>query len=317
MTSAQTTACVLMVRPASFQMNIETAVNNHFQHEAPTATDLNTLAQKEFDLFVSKLRDNKIEVIVVEDTADPITPDALFPNNWISLHSEKVACLYPMFAPNRRAERREDIIEMLKDEYKFEMKGIIDFTEFEEHGKFLEGTGSMVLDRESKFCYAAISERTDRKAVAHFCMETGFKPVPFSAFHSADGVEHLIYHTNVMMSIGANFAVVCLESIKDEKERNGLVSTLEQTGHEVIAISLDQINNFAGNILELKNSNDESIIALSSRAMNCLEPSQIERLSAHGKLVHSDLKTIENYGGGSARCMIAEIFLPRIQHETN
>ena len=317
MSNAQTTSCVLMVRPATFQMNIETAVNNHFQNTSSDNADINSLAQREFDHFVSTLRANDIEVIVVEDTVDPETPDALFPNNWVSFHSEKIACLYPMFAPNRRAERREDIIALLKDEHKFEMKGIIDFTEFEEHNKYLEGTGSMVLDRESKFCYAAISERTDRKAVAHFCMETGFKPVPFTAFHQVDGVDHLIYHTNVMMSVGANFAVVCLDSIKDEKERTGLATLLEETGHELIDLSLEQIDSFAGNILELKNSNGEAIIVLSSRAKNSLMPEQIERLEAHGKLVYSDLETIENYGGGSARCMIAEIFLPRVQHETN
>ncbi|MFT5248283.1 MAG: hypothetical protein ACI9RU_002083 [Litorivivens sp.] len=317
MSNAQTTDCVLMVRPASFRLNLETSVNNHFQQGADESVDVNAKAQKEFDLFVSMLEDNGIEVIVVQDTLEPSTPDALFPNNWVSFHVDKIAFLYPMFAPNRRAERREDIIEQLKKDHNFELEGIIDFTEFEEHQKYLEGTGSLVLDRESKICYAAISERTDRKAVAHFCMETGYKPVPFSAYHTVDGIEHLIYHTNVMMSVGANFAVVCLECIKEEKERDGLVSILEQTGHEVIPISLDQIDHFAGNILQLSNSKNESVIALSTRAKNCLSEDQIDRLETHGKLVYSDLTTIENYGGGSARCMIAEIFLPRAQNETN
>jgi hypothetical protein len=317
MAHSQTTDCVLMIRPVSFRMNKETAVDNHFQQDSGLNVDVNELAQKEFDNLVSALQDNGVHVIVVNDTAQPETPDALFPNNWISFHSNKIVCLYPMFADNRRKERRDDVFKTIKDEFNFELEGIFDFTEFEQHDKFLEGTGSMVLDRTNRTCYAALSGRTDEKAVAHFCAEIGYTPILFKAYHSVNGQQHLIYHTNVMMSVGNGFAVVCSESITDLVERELVVSTLKSNGHLVVDLSLEQIDNFAGNILELLTSTGESIIVMSARAKESLTVLQVSELEAFGKLIYVDLQTIENYGGGSARCMIAEIFLPRLQNETN
>ncbi len=306
-----------MIRPASFRMNQETAVDNHFQQDSGLDVDANELAQKEFESLVLALQDHGVQVIVVNDTVEPETPDALFPNNWISFHSNKIVCLYPMLAENRRMERRDDVFKTIKDEFNFALEGVFDFTEFEEHGKFLEGTGSMVLDRKNRMCYAALSGRTDEKAVAHFCAEMGYSPILFKAYHRVNGQQHLIYHTNVMMSIGNGFAVVCTESIADSEERESVISSLKESGLELIDLSLDQIDNFAGNILELRTGSGDAIIVMSARARESLTTKQAKQLEAFGKLVYVDLQTIENYGGGSARCMIAEIFLPRIQNETN
>lgn len=301
-----------MIRPHSFRKNEETATNNLYQKtlEGVSASTVIEQAQAEFDRLSIALGDAGVNVFVFEEQLPHATPDALFPNNWISTHETGTVCLYPMFAPNRREERREDVIVQLEHEAGFSIQNIVDFTEFELHNRFLEGTGSMVLDRINRKAYAAISSRTDETALLHFCQELDYEPVAFSAMQSAEDQRHPIYHTNVMMSIGTRFCAICLDSIDDAEERQAVSDELASDGREVIALSESQIEQFAGNMLELEGSNGP-VIAMSSSAFHALDPEQIERLKKHGQIIHSDLETIETCGGGSARCMIAEIHLPR------
>ena len=244
------------------------------------------------------------------DEAEPHeTPDALFPNNWISTHADGTVALYPMFAPNRRTERREDIPLVLEHQFGFDVRQIIDFTEFESHNKFLEGTGSIVLDRVNRKAYAALSDRTDARALEHFCDQLDFEPVAFKAFQTVDNQRLPIYHTNVMMSIGSGYAVVCLNCIDSDEERKQVVDAIAQDGLELIAITEEQVNQFAGNMLELT-GDDGPVLVMSASAYQSLVPEQIEKLQQHTTLLHAPLPTIETCGGGSARCMIAEIHLP-------
>ena len=302
-----------MIRPHSFRKNEETATNNLYQKtlEVVSASTVIEQAQKEFDRLSTALGNAGVNVFVFDEQLPHETPDALFPNNWISTHETGTVCLYPMFAPNRREERREDVIVQLEHEAGFSIQNIVDFTEFELHNRFLEGTGSMVLDRINRKAYAAISSRTDETALLHFCQELDYEPVAFSAMQSAEDKRHPIYHTNVMMSIGSGFCAICLDSIDDAEERQAVIDELASDGREIIALSETQIERFAGNMLELQGSNGP-IIAMSSSAFHALDAEQIERLKKYGEIIHADLKTIETCGGGSARCMIAEIHLPQV-----
>lgn len=300
-----------MIRPVAFRMNEQTAVNNYYQKEADglSASEVQTEAIDQFDQFVNVLRGEGVNVTVFDDTADPATPDSIFPNNWISFHEDTKLRLYPMYAENRRLERREDIVEGLKKS--FEIGEVVSFADWESKNAYLEGTGSLLLDRQNKLAYAAISERTMSEVLEDFSKEAGYEPVTFHALQTVEGKRLPIYHTNVMMCLGEEFAVVCLDSIDDTTERANLVSKLESTNKEVIEISEKQKEQFAGNMLQVLGSDNQRLVVMSSAAFNSLDDDQKERLSRHGKLVHSDIHTIEKLGGGSARCMMAEIFNPK------
>ncbi|WP_420315796.1 citrulline utilization hydrolase CtlX [Ekhidna sp.] len=308
--SNQITNNIMMIRPVAFYMNEQTAVNNYYQknEEGVSLEDIQNQALRQFDDFVDKLREEGVNVTVFDDTTDPATPDSIFPNNWISFHQDGVIRLYPMYAENRRLERREDIIESLRSTFKVEE--VVSFTNWEEKAAYLEGTGSLLLDRQNKIAYAAISERTMPNVLEDFCDEAGYDAVTFHALQSVDGKRLPIYHTNVMMCLGEEFAVVCLDSIDDLEERENLVEALEETDKEIIEISEVQKEQFAGNMLQLLGNDDKRLVVMSSAAFNSLTEEQKVQLSKHGKLVHSDIHTIEKLGGGSARCMMAEIFNP-------
>ncbi len=309
---SQATQTVLMIRPANFRNNEQTAVNNFFQSDSDVKViDLNTKAQKEFDQLKDKLVAAGVRVITVEDTTDTDTPDAVFPNNWISFHENGDVAMYPMFAENRRLERREDILDVLEDEG-FEVQNIMDYSSAEEDGYFLEGTGSMVLDRVNKKAYAALSPRTDEELFIEFCEDFEYTPVIFEAFQTADKERVAVYHTNVMMCIATNFAVVCLDAIDDKKERKMVSDNLKEDGKEIVTITEKQMQAFAGNMLELIGANETKIVVMSTTAHKSLNAKQIAQIENHATIIHSDLLAIETNGGGSARCMIAEVFLPRV-----
>jgi len=308
MTNQQSTSHILMIRPVNFGFNEETAESNAFQNRNADKSGVKEKARREFDAMVNILRENSVDVIVIEDTPEPYTPDSIFPNNWVSFHADGGIFLYPMQAENRRLERREDIIAQLED--RFEVKHVIDLSRFELENKFLEGTGSMVLDRENKIAYACISPRTDREVLAIFCKQADYKEV---SFHAYDEYHQAIYHTNVLMCIGSKFAVICLESITGEDEKNAITTILKLTHKEIIGISFEQMNQFAGNMLEVRNSEGDILIVMSKNAYNSLNQAQKTTLEKYGKLIWADINTIENNGGGSARCMIAEVHLPVIK----
>ena len=307
----QITNTIMMIKPVGFRYNEQTAVNNYYQKVLDNLTDEQTQekALSEFNAFVDKLRNAGVNVVVVEDTKNPDTPDSIFPNNWVSFHENGIVGLYPMCAENRRDERREDIFDLLVDEHGFSIEEIKDFTEFEEHDKFLEGTGSMVLDREDKICYAAISIRTDEIAVMQFCEEFGYRPVCFTANQDVEGERMAIYHTNVLMCVADTFVVICLDTIDDAIERENVVENLKETGKEIIEITEEQNQRFAGNMLQVMG--DKPYIVMSNSAYNSLSESQIKTIEKHCPIIYSSLDTIEACGGGSARCMMAEIFLPK------
>lgn len=308
----QTTNSILMIRPVAFRMNEQTAVNNYYQKvlDGLSPDTVNAKAQEEFDAFVNKLRMVGVEVIVVDDTANPDTPDSIFPNNWISFHENGDVVLYPMFAENRRLERREDILDILEDKG-FVINEIMDYTSAEEDGFFLEGTGSILLDRENDKAYCALSPRADEELFIEFCEDFEYTPVIFEAFQTVNSERKLIYHTNVMMCIGETFAVICADCIDDKKERKMVLDSLRGDEKEVILISEDQVNNFAGNMLEVKGTDDRRYLVMSSSAYKSLTKKQIAQLEEHVTILSSSLDTIEACGGGSARCMMAEIFLPK------
>jgi hypothetical protein len=301
-----------MIRPVAFRMNEQTAVNNYYQKvlDGLSPETVNAKAQQEFDTFVNKLRKVGVNVIVVEDTLEPNTPDSIFPNNWISFHENGDVALYPMFAENRRAERREDILDTLEDEG-FKINQIVDYTSAEEDNVFLEGTGSLLLDRENGKAYCALSPRADEEVMIEFCEDFELTPVIFEAFQTVNGERKLIYHTNVMMCLGDTFAVICADSIDDKKERKMVLDSLHGDDKEIILITEEQVNNFAGNMLEVKGENDKRFLVMSESAYKSLTKKQIAQLEAHVEIIHSSLDTIEACGGGSARCMMAEIFLPK------
>jgi len=308
----QTTNSILMIRPVAFRMNEQTAVNNYYQKvvENTTPGTVNAKAQKEFDAYVEKLRKVGVNVIVVDDTLEPDTPDSVFPNNWISFHENGDVTLYPMFAENRRLERREDILERLEQEG-FVINEIMDYTSAEEDGFFLEGTGSILLDRDNAKAYCALSPRADEELFIEFCEDYDLAPVIFEAFHTVNGERKLIYHTNVMMCLAETFAVICAECIDDKKERKMVLDNLKADDKDVILITEDQMNNFAGNMLQVKGKDDKRYLVMSNSAHQSLTKAQIQKIEQHCEIISSSLDTIEACGGGSARCMMAEVFLPR------
>ena len=308
----QTTNSILMIRPVAFRMNEQTAVNNYYQKvlDGLLPATVNAKAQQEFDAFVDKLTAVGVDVTVVDDTLEPNTPDSIFPNNWISFHENGDVALYPMFAENRRQERREEILDLL-EEKGFVMHNIIDYTSAEEDGFFLEGTGSLLLDRVNAKAYCALSPRADEELFIEFCEDFDYAPVIFEAFHTVDSERKLIYHTNVMMCLGETFAVICSDCIDDKKERKMVLDNLKENGKEIILITEVQMNNFAGNMLEVHGTNDKRYLVMSAAAYQSLTPKQIKQLEKHTEILSSSLDTIEACGGGSARCMMAEIFLPR------
>lgn len=296
---------LLMIRPASFGFNEQTAASNAFQNRDAQQTDVQQKALQEFDSFVEILHSNGIKVIVIDDTTEPHTPDAIFPNNWVSFHEDGNVFLYPMQAENRRLERREDIIREL--ETKFKIKHIIDLSRFELQHQFLEGTGSMVLNREDKLAYACLSPRTDMDVLNEFCSAAGYEPVVFHAF---DQQGQAIYHTNVMMCLADRLVVICMDSITDKAEYEAVVASFYATGKSVFNISFEQMNHFAGNMLEVFNKDGESLLIMSASAYHSLSPLQISTLQQFSRIIYADIPTIERNGGGSVRCMLAEIGLP-------
>ncbi len=298
----QTTSHLLMIRPVNFSFNAETAVNNAFQSAA--TSDAQKQALKEFDGFAALLKNNGVDVTIIDDTPDPYTPDSIFPNNWVSFHGDGTVCLYPMYAQNRRLERKPEVLLQLTR--KFDIRATLDFSGYEQQGLFLEGTGSMVLDRDKKIAYAGISARTDRTVLIDFCEKMGYTPELFTA---VDGKGLSIYHTNVMMCVGDRFVVVCLEAVPDPAEQKSLADTISRSGKAVVTISLSQMNQFAGNMLQVHNDKGEKLLVMSSQAYASLAPAQISELTSFNRILHAPLTTIETNGGGSARCMLAEIFL--------
>lgn len=301
---------LLMIRPVGFRKNEQTAVNNYYQQDLP-GLDNQTIAKKaveEFDNLVAKLKANKIEVVVVDGSQN--TPDDVFPNNWVSFHQDGTLGLYPMFAENRRLERREDAIQAIEAKG-FSIENVIDYSEAEAEGYFLEGTGSMVLDRIHKKAYCALSSRSDEDLFIEFCEDFEYTPILFTANQSVSERRKAIYHTNVMLSIGEKFAVICLQSIDDKKERKQVLKQLKEDKKELIVITEAQVASFAGNILQVSNSEGKEYIIMSQSAKEALRLEQVATLEKHGEIISSNLSTIETCGGGSVRCMISEVFLPR------
>ena len=294
---------ILMVRPYQFYFNQQTAANNFFQSNV-NIENANELAIAEFDAMVEKLRAHQIKVNVVQDTKDPSTPDSIFPNNWVSTHEGGTLCLYPMFAQNRRAERKSTVIDFLESNYKIE--NTLDLTDLEKEGSFLEGTGSMVLDHQNKLAYGCLSERLDKNAFYEWCDKMQFKAI---AFKAVDDKAQPIYHTNVMMCMGDQFVVICLDSIPNEKEKQMLVDSFDQTNKEVIEISQDQLNHFAGNMLQVFNINEKPHLIMSKQAFTSLSTEQVNSLEKYNPILPISIPTIEALGGGSTRCMMAEIYL--------
>ena len=308
MTESQLASRVLMIRPARFESNPLTAASNRFQGKSTASPDeQHEAALREFDGLVAALRDAGIDVVVVEDSPEPHTPDSIFPNNWISMHADGRVVLYPMEAENRRTERRSDIIEHLHDSIGLQVNEVVDLTAHEEAGHYLEGTGSMVLDRANRVAYACLSSRTHLDALGDFAQRMGYDVVAFDAVDS-DGVP--VYHTNVLMNVGEELAVICDEAIPREDQREVVLARLRDTGHEVISLSYEQLHAFAGNMLELRNADGERVTAMSQRAYDSLLPGQRERFKANGRIVSVPIDVIELSAGGSVRCMLAEVHLP-------
>ena len=303
----QSADTVLMIEPIAFGFNEQTAVNNYFQIQQEG--NVQEKALQEFHFFVEKLRAKGINVITIKDTIEPKTPDSIFPNNWVSFHQDGKVVLYPMFADNRRLERREDIINQIKEQ--FDVKEIIDYSKIENEDKYLEGTGSMIFDHDNKIAYGSVSLRLDEELFRKFCAEFGFTPVVFHSYQTA-GEERLpIYHTNVMMCVADKFVVICLNCIDDESERQNVIDSIKNSGKELIEISEDQMQNFAGNMLQVQNNAGEKFLVMSQSAYKSLQPEQVSAIEKYSEIIYSDLETIETNGGGSARCMLAEVFLPK------
>ena len=312
----QITNTVLMVRPVRFRMNEQTVVNNYFQEEMDLKNDeINRQAQQEFDVLVEKLRTVGVKVIVVDDIYEQNTPDSIFPNNWITFHQNGDVAIYPMFAENRRRERREDILDKVEAEG-FDIENVYDYTDAEKENIFLEGTGAMVLDRVNRKAYCALSPRADEELFIEFCEDFEYTPVIFKAYQQVNNEQLPIYHTNVMMALGVDFAVVCLDTITDKSERKNLLHHLKEDKKEVINITPEQMCQYAGNMLQVQGKNSTYLV-MSDTAYNALTPQQIQTIEKHTQILHSNLETIETCGGGSARCMLAEIFNPRTLNTNN
>ena len=294
-----------MVRPVRFGFNEQTAVNNSFQRRG-LELSAQEMALAEFDNFVTLLRTNGVEVTVVEDTPDPHTPDSIFPNNWFSTHESGELVLYPMCAPNRRMERKETVLKVIKEiGSKGKMKRLVDLTSWEEKNLFLEGTGSLILDRPNKLAYVCRSPRSDEKVLEQFCEELDYE---YFIFDATDNNGSLIYHTNVMMCIGEKFVVACLDSIKNIAERESFIAFVEDCDKELVEISMEQMENFAGNMLQLRGKGGEPLLIMSATAKRSLTAEQLTTLSSYCRILAPELEAIETNGGGSARCMIAEIY---------
>ncbi|WP_346238080.1 citrulline utilization hydrolase CtlX [Niabella insulamsoli] len=298
-----TTSNLLMVRPSAFAFNPQTAVNNQFQKIGVTL-NVPQKALQEFDDLVDKLQLSGVQVTVVQDTPEPHTPDSIFPNNWVSFHEEGSMVIYPMFAENRRAERYKNVLPVIKDQ--FSVRSTIDLSEYERKQMFLEGTGSMVLDRDYHLAYACLSPRTSASAFYDFCDAMGYIPVIFDA---VDQDNLPIYHTNVMMCMADEYVVVCLDTIRDALQRQMLIDKFNDTGKEIIEISFEQMKNFAANMLQIENRSGDVFLVMSTKAYNTFTREQISLLQSFNPIIHAPLNTIEENGGGGARCMIAEIFL--------
>ncbi|MDY3529940.1 arginine deiminase-related protein [Riemerella anatipestifer] len=305
----QTTNTVLMIEPVAFGYNAQTAENNYFQVNSENA-DTQSKALQEFKNFVEKLRSKGITVVSIQDTLEPHTPDSIFPNNWVSFGSDGRVILYPMYAPNRRDERRMDILENLKNQG-FKINEVVDLTSSEKDNLFLEGTGSIIFDHDNKLAYGSVSLRLDEKLFREFCEKFGYTPVVFHSYQTA-GTERLpIYHTNVMMCVADRFVVICLDCIDNLEERQYVVDTIKKSGKEIIEISEEQMQNFAGNMLQVHNNEGKKFLVMSQSAYQSLSPNQVENIEKYSEIIYSDLSTIETNGGGSARCMLAEVFLPK------
>ena len=308
---SQIASSVLMIRPARFESNPLTADSNRFQgRTSATPAEQHAAALEEFDGLVQKLREQEIEVIVVDDTAEPHTPDSIFPNNWVSFHADGRVVLYPMEASNRRTERRLDIVESLGSEHDFHVSEIIDLSHHESNGQYLEGTGSMVLDRVNRIAYACPSTRTQLDVLGDFAQRMDYDVVAFDAV-DREGVP--IYHTNVLMNIGETVAVICSEAIARDDQREAVLERLRDTGHEIVTLNYDQLDAFAGNMLELRSTAGTRLIAMSQQALESLAESQLAVLQANGGILSTPIDTIEGSAGGSVRCMLAEIHLPHRQ----
>ncbi len=305
----QTTDTVLMIEPIAFGFNEETAKNNYFQTEQK-GFDIQFKALSEFKMFVEKLRSKGINVITIKDTLDPHTPDSIFPNNWVSFHRDGKVVLYPMFASNRRVERRDDIIETIREQG-FDVSEIDDWSFPETQGHFLEGTGSMIFDHDNRLAYGSVSLRLDENLFRQFCDKYGFAPVVFHSFQTVGGERLPIYHTNVMMCVADRFVVICLDCIDNELERNKVAETIKNSGKEIIEISEEQMHQFAGNMLQVQNRDGEKFLVMSQTAYSSLNQDQVAAIEKYCEIIYSDLNTIEVNGGGSARCMLAEVFLPK------
>lgn len=305
----QTAKTVLMVEPIAFGYNSQTAENNYFQVEQKDA-DIQEKALSEFNRFVEKLRSKGIEVITIKDTLNPHSPDSIFPNNWVSFHEDGNVVLYPMFAPNRRVERRKDILETLKSDG-FKITEIDDLSPSEDQEKYLEGTGSMIFDHDYRIAYGSVSLRLDEELFLNFCGKYNYKPVVFQSFQSVNEERLPIYHTNVMMCVATEFVVICLDCIDNELEREKVQEIIKSTNKELIEITEDQLQQFAGNMLQVRNKSGEKFLVMSETAYQSLTKDQIESIEKHCEIIYADLNTIETNGGGSARCMLAEVFLPK------
>ena len=305
----QTTDTVLMIEPIAFGYNAQTAENNYFQVNSENS-NTQEKALQEFNAFVQKLRSKGINVITVKDTLEPHTPDSIFPNNWVSFGSDGKVFLYPMFAPNRRDERRNEVLEEVKNAG-FEISEVNDISHYENEELFLEGTGSMIFDHDYKIAYGSVSLRLDEELFRKFCEKIGYEPVVFHSYQTA-GTDRLpIYHTNVMMCVADKFVVICLDCIDDEMEREKVQEVIKSTEKELIEITEEQMQQFAGNMLQVHNSEGKTFLVMSETAYNSLTIEQISNIEKYSEIIYSDLNTIETNGGGSARCMLAEVFLPK------
>jgi hypothetical protein len=305
---SQLASAVLMIRPARFESNPLTAASNLFQGRNDSLPEQQQLdAEAEFEGLAAALAAGGIQVVQVDDTEEPHTPDAIFPNNWVSFHADGTVVLYPMEAANRRTERRPDVIDTLANEYGFQVREIVDLSPHEDHSHFLEGTGSMVLDRANRIAYACLSSRTHLDALGDFAQRMDYEVVAFDAVDK-DGAP--IYHTNVLMNVGEELAVICDEAIPRDEQREAVIQSLEASGHEVLNLSFDQMHAFAGNMLELRSSSGQRVVAMSEQARNSLTKPQLEKISAYAQIISAPIENIESSAGGSVRCMLAEIHLP-------
>lgn len=297
-----------MIRPVRFQSNPHTAASNRFQGRNPDSPEQQQrAAAREFDGLKKALESAGIRVLEFNDTDEPHTPDAIFPNNWVSFHADGTVVLYPMEAPNRRTERRPDIVDAMASKHGFQVREIIDLSHHEGNGHYLEGTGSLVLDRVNRIAYACLSSRTHLDALGDFAQRMDYEVV---AFEAVDQHGALIYHTNVLMNVGETIAVICDEAIPDAGQRAAVLKSLADTGHEVVSLSYEQMNAFAGNMLELRSASGERVLAMSAQAKNSLTRAQLDTLEAHAKIVAAAIDDIESSAGGSVRCMLAEVHLP-------